>query len=137
MPQVRLHAVAALERLADPGDDGLFSQDPITKAYTKLLEVERNKDVRKCILGVMPVVKGSTIKVRHARQLHLSNAILSINTHLRTCLLSHGFYLILSCWEIAASLSGEGLHPATISCKLLISGMFKCLLSVIAKILSF
>ena len=77
VPQVRLHAVAALERLADPGEDGLFTQDPITKAYRKLLEVERNKDVRKCILGVMPVVKGSTMKVRHIKvDSYISDAVL-------------------------------------------------------------
>lgn len=63
VPQVRLHAVATLERLADPGDDGLFTQDPVTKTLRKLLEVERNKDVRKCILGVIPVVKESTLRV--------------------------------------------------------------------------
>ena len=66
--------MAALERLADPGDDGSFTLDPITKAYRKLLEVERNKDVRKCILGVMPIVRGSTIQVGKCRGDNISNA---------------------------------------------------------------
>ena len=60
---MRLYAVAALERLAAPGEDGLFTKDPIMQLMRKLLEVERNKDVRKCILGVMPVVKATTLQV--------------------------------------------------------------------------
>lgn len=63
VPQVRLHAAAALERLAEPGEDGSFLCDPVTKAYRKILKVERNKDVRKCVLGVMPIVAGLTLEV--------------------------------------------------------------------------
>lgn len=58
-----MYAAAALERLADPGEDGIFGSDPVTSAYRKLLNAERNKDIRKCILGVMPVVRGSTLQV--------------------------------------------------------------------------
>ncbi len=64
VPQVRMYAVVVLERLPEPGEGGNYAGDPIVKAYRRLLEVERNKDVRKSILGAMPVVAGSTIKVR-------------------------------------------------------------------------
>ena len=63
VPQVRLNAAMVLERLAEPGEDSRFMNDPITKGYRKLLAVERNKDVRKCILGVMPIVAETTVQV--------------------------------------------------------------------------
>ena len=58
-----MYAVVVLERLPEPGVGGDYAGDPIMKAYRKLLEVERNKDVRKAILGAMPIVAGATIQV--------------------------------------------------------------------------
>ena len=58
-----MYAVVVLERLPEPGDGGDYAGDPIVKAYRKLLEVERNKDVRKAILGAMPIVAGATVQV--------------------------------------------------------------------------
>lgn len=63
VPQVRLHAAAALERLVEPGEDGCYTDDPITAAYRKLLTSERNKDVRRCLLGVIPLVHNTTLQV--------------------------------------------------------------------------
>lgn len=55
--------MVVLERLPEPGEGGDYAGDPIMKAYRRLLEVERNKDVRRCILGAMPIVAGATVQV--------------------------------------------------------------------------
>ena len=69
VPQVRMYAALVLERLAEAGEDAKFTDDPVTHAYRKLLEVERNKDVRKCVLGAMVIVAGTTVVVRLLIQL--------------------------------------------------------------------
>ena len=63
VPLVRMHAAATLERLAEPGEDGSFKSDPVVAAYRRLMNCERNKDIRKCLLAIMPVAKGATIQV--------------------------------------------------------------------------
>ena len=64
-----MYAALVLERLAEAGEDEKFTDDPVTHAYRKLLEVERNKDVRKCVLGAMVIVAGTTVVVRSLPQL--------------------------------------------------------------------
>lgn len=75
----------------DPGKDESYAECPLTKAYQKLLEVERNKDVRKCILAVMPIAKASTLKVRFCEMRILKGMIPQTETRLMSPLPSHSF----------------------------------------------
>ena len=58
-----MHAASSLERLAEPGQDGTFANDPVVTAFRRVLNNDRNKDTRKCLLAIMPVAKGVTIQV--------------------------------------------------------------------------
>jgi len=53
VPQVRVQAIRALSRLADPGEDGLFLGDPVTDAMLQALESDKNKDVRKSVIAAI------------------------------------------------------------------------------------
>ncbi len=55
MPPVRAQAARALSRLQDGGDAQDFSQDDITQAFVELLGSEKNKEVRKAILGSLAI----------------------------------------------------------------------------------
>ena len=52
---VRAQAARALSRLQDGGQDGSFADDAITHSFVKLLGAEKNKDVRKAILGSLAI----------------------------------------------------------------------------------
>ena len=55
MPAVRAQAARALSRLQDGGESQDFSQDEITQAFVELLGSEKNKEVRKAILGSLAI----------------------------------------------------------------------------------
>ena len=55
VPVVRAQAARALSRLQDGGEDGNFSDDVITTSFITLLGAEKNKDVRKAILGSLAI----------------------------------------------------------------------------------
>lgn len=55
MPPVRAQAARALSRLQDGGESDDFSQDDITQAFVELLGSEKNKEVRKAILGSLAI----------------------------------------------------------------------------------
>lgn len=55
MPPVRAQAARALSRLQDGGETEDFSQDDITQAFVELLGSEKNKEVRKAILGSLAI----------------------------------------------------------------------------------
>ena len=55
VPVVRAQAARALSRLQDSGEDGNFSDDVITTSFITLLGAEKNKDVRKSILGSLAI----------------------------------------------------------------------------------
>ena len=55
MPPVRAQAARALSRLQDGGETQDFSQDDITQAFVELLGSEKNKEVRKAILGSLAI----------------------------------------------------------------------------------
>lgn len=55
MPPVRAQAARALSRLQDGGESDDFSQDEITQAFVELLGSEKNKEVRKAILGSLAI----------------------------------------------------------------------------------
>ena len=55
VPVVRAQAARALSRLQDGGEDGNFSDDVITTSFITLLGAEKNKDVRKSILGSLAI----------------------------------------------------------------------------------
>jgi condensin complex subunit 3 len=55
VPLVRAQAARALSRLQDGGDSNDFSEDAITAAFVQLLGAEKNKDVRKAILGSLAI----------------------------------------------------------------------------------
>ncbi|KAK9811687.1 hypothetical protein WJX72_008386 [[Myrmecia] bisecta] len=55
IPKVREQAARVLTRLGDPGEDGSFANDPVTENLLQLLDIERNKDVRKAVLASLPI----------------------------------------------------------------------------------
>lgn len=55
VPVVRAQSARALSRLQDGGESNDFSEDAITAAFIQLLGAEKNKDVRKAILGSLAI----------------------------------------------------------------------------------
>lgn len=55
VPVVRAQAARALSRLQDGGETNDFSEDAITSSFLHLLGAEKNKDVRKAILGSLAI----------------------------------------------------------------------------------
>ncbi|DBA76941.1 TPA: hypothetical protein ACH3X1_009536 [Trebouxia sp. C0004] len=54
VPAVRSHAVSALPRLCDPGDDEQYADHPVMEGYLQLLAADKSKDVRKTVLASLP-----------------------------------------------------------------------------------
>ncbi|KAK9813545.1 hypothetical protein WJX73_006201 [Symbiochloris irregularis] len=102
---VRVQAISALCRLADPGEDGDFAEDAITEGLIGLLNSEKNKDVRIAVISSLPV-SAAALETTIARTRDTSDDVRRV----AYSVLAANFSLSMFSTQQAAQVLMEGLR---------------------------